>query len=131
MGADSAVGAHRDLDASLNGPADRVGVRLDDHMDFFEHTFTESRPGRGCFDHESWGDQSRHKKCVVIKHHLDRFVVEIYAVLDRADAIADRCFDAVRGLGMCHDMEPGCGGLLDEHLEFFVSEMAPARVADW
>jgi hypothetical protein len=68
-------------------------------------------------------DQRGHEPGAALEHQGDRLVVEVDAVLDRADARPHRVLDAVGGLGVGHDVEPGRRRLLDQHLELFQAEV--------
>ena len=66
-----------------------------------------------------------------LDHHLDRLVVEVDAVLDRADAGTHRRLDAVGRLGVAHHPLAGRRRLGDEHVELVVAEVPMARVVAW
>ena len=63
--------------------------------------------------------QSRHEICAAVQHQPAGLIVEVNAVIDRADPSPNGVLDAVGGLGMGHDPDPGGGGLGDQNLQLY------------
>ena len=67
-------------------------------------------------------DERRDKVRTVLEHELDRLVVEVDAVLDRADACADSVLDADGRLRMRHHPETDSARLVDHGLDLLERE---------
>ena len=73
-------------------------------------------------------DKRRDQVRALVEHHRDRFVVEVHAVIDRADPGPDGVLDPFRALGVCHDPPPRGAGLGHQRLQFVDPEVRVAGV---
>ena len=131
MGTDAGVRAHRDLHARSDRTSDRVGVSLHHHL-----ALPQDRVGHGnarvaCREDATWSSERRYEPRAAVEHHPDRFVVEVDAVLDRADAAADGGLDAISRLRVSHHVLAGRARLGDEHLELVIAEVTVPRIVAW
>ena len=128
MRGDPAVGAHRDPHTGRDRPAERGAVDVDDHPGLVDDRRWQADAGIDRIEHALWRDEGRHEPRPPLEHQLDRLVIEVDPVVDRADSGPDGVLDPVGALGVGHDEHPCCGGLLDERLELGRAEMGLARV---
>src|SRR5438045_3910593 len=80
----SRVGTRRHLDPGLGSAAEGVAVRVD-HLARLAHRPLGDARTRLCrLDHAHRRDERRHEVRTVVEHELDRLIVEVDAVRDRA-----------------------------------------------
>ena len=103
-------------------------MRPDHHLALLDEDVGHGDARVACGEHTSRRRQRWYEEGAAVEHHLDRFVVEVDAVLDRPDARADSRLDAVGRLRVGHHELACCRRLGDEHLELVVAEVAVARI---
>ena len=117
MRRDRAVGAHGDFHAGVDGAAERLAVDVDDLVRLVDRGLRQCDAGLGGGDDSARREERRDEPRPSLDHQVDGLVVEVDAVVDRADAGADRVLDPVGRLRVRHHEDAGSVGLLDEHLE--------------
>src|SRR3954447_262666 len=128
---DPAVRAHRDADARLDRPPERVPMDLQHLPSLLDDGREKARTGVDGIEDALRRDERREEPCPAPEHQLDRFVVEIDAVLDRPDPGADGVLDPVAALRVGHHEYPRGRRLLDERLELGGPEVGVARIIAW
>ena len=97
-------------------------MRLDDLRRLQEHVRRDGGTGLRRAAHAVRRDERRNEVRIVLEHELDRLVVEVDAVLDRADAGPNRVLDAHGRLRVGHHPEADGTSLADHRLDLLERE---------
>lgn len=102
---------------------------LQHHPGLVDHESRDVEAALDGFEYAHRSEQRRNEVRPCVEHHLDRFVVEVNAVLDRADAGTDGVLDTGGRLGVGHHEHVRRLRFGDTHLQLLVAEVWVARVA--
>ena len=128
MRADSGVGAHGDRNPGRVCAGDRGPVGFDDPVGLVHDRGRQALARLGGLDHGLRGLQGRDQVGAVLEHEVDGFVIEVDAVLDRADTGTDGVLDARCALRMGHHVCALGGRLGDDDADLGLGELGVARI---
>src|SRR5215467_9634676 len=120
----AAIGAHGNLDPSLDGFADAGRMVIGDRFGLVEHDLRQgTRGGLGKGDHIARCCQRWHQIDPLLLHRINSFIVQPDTVLNGRDARLQRVFNANGGLGVRHTALRVRRRLVDRRANFLYREL--------